>query len=135
MLCISRPVSAIGMAPRLIRRWGISRLPPSVVKPSGVKLRAVDHPPIAAGAARSARTVGRNLRRNLHAITYRIGVDARVLETTGPWHLDRVSYAEAGLRLVQRAAPDLIDLPLRAQTTPCDDFAAQLRRQLAGRLR
>jgi hypothetical protein len=33
MSCISRPASAIGMAPRLIRRWGISRSQPSAVKP------------------------------------------------------------------------------------------------------
>src|SRR5271155_860979 len=33
MSCISRPVNATGMALRPIRRWGISRLPLSAVKP------------------------------------------------------------------------------------------------------
>src|SRR5271169_3457842 len=33
MSCISRPASAIGMAPRPIRRWGISRSPPLAVNP------------------------------------------------------------------------------------------------------
>src|SRR6266404_4076485 len=35
MSCISRPVNAIGMAPRPIRRWGISRSQPLAVKPAG----------------------------------------------------------------------------------------------------
>src|SRR6516162_2240066 len=33
MSCISRPVNAIGMAPRRIRQWGTSRSQPSAVKP------------------------------------------------------------------------------------------------------
>ena len=36
--CTSRPASAIGTAPRPIRRWGTSRSPPSAARPPGASL-------------------------------------------------------------------------------------------------